>query len=962
MTSSGFDFDGRTIAVRPGDTIAAALAREGVFHHRVTRADDPRAAFCGIGLCHECLVEVDGRSSQRACMVGAKGVTTVRPHRDGHQAALERLAPAPARSQPETEDVDLAIVGAGPAGVSAALAAAGRGLRITLLDERPRAGGQYFKAPPADAVDRDRQHRAGDDLRARLAASDAQHRTGTTVWSARRTQDGVELDLIDGAATASVVRARAAILAAGAYERPPLVPGWTLPGVLAVGAMQAWIRSYGVVPPGRIAIACNGPLGLQLAAELVRAGAPPVLLAERARPANPGGAVRLVRAAWFAPDLFLDGLRMRGTLIRARVPTLAGWELATCDGTDRLEGITVAPVGGGTQDSDRQRFDVDMVCVGEGFLPQVEIARALGCACDVDPATGAALPQRDGEGLSSVPGVWIAGDGGGLGGAQMALAQGEIAGAEAVAWLGGPGVDVASAHKRLRRAQGFQRMLWSLYRAPPRPAAEDETILCRCESVTFGAARAAITAGAGDIGALKRVTRLGMGRCQGRYCARPAAALLGGSDLFAPQAPARPVPAAALAMEKPEWGGHRKTETPDPPAPLRTAPAPDTAEADRLPASADLVIVGAGIMGVAAALRAGELGMDAVVIDRGTVNGQSSGGNAGSLHMQLLSFDFGSKTRGRAQALIQTLPLQRDAIALWKELESQTGVDFEIAETGGLMLAEEEAQIGFLKEKIAAERGVGIEVDLVGRAEIAAIAPAVSERMVAGAWCPGEGKINPLVATPALFAAARARGVRFCEHVAVSGVEAEADGYRVHTDAGIIAGRRLILAAGGWTGPLTAMLGARLPVHGAPLQMIVTETAPPLAPCLLAHADRHLTMKQAAAGNIIIGGAWSASTDPETGRSRILRESIEGNLWVAERVLPAMAGLHMLRSWAAMNVDIDGAPIVGPLPGRSDCVVVAGANGYTLGPLLGRIAADTVASGVLDAAYSRFSPARFAPN
>ncbi|MDV7389784.1 hypothetical protein RZS08_00465, partial [Arthrospira platensis SPKY1] len=112
----------------------------------------------------------------------------------------------------------------------------------------------------------------------------------------------------------------------------------------------------------------------------------------------------------------------------------------------------------------------------------------------------------------------------------------------------------------------------------------------------------------------------------------------------------------------------------------------------------------------------------------------------------------------------------------------------------------------------------------------------------------------------------------------------------MQTSAGTIRARRLILAAGGWTGALGAMLGVPLPVHGAPLQMVVTETAPPLASCLLAHCDRHLTMKQATAGNLIIGGAWSAAADPATGRTRILRESLEGNLWVAERVLPGVAG------------------------------------------------------------------------
>jgi glycine/D-amino acid oxidase-like deaminating enzyme len=476
-------------------------------------------------------------------------------------------------------------------------------------------------------------------------------------------------------------------------------------------------------------------------------------------------------------------------------------------------------------------------------------------------------------------------------------------------------------------------------------------MLCRCESVTFGAARAAMAQGADDLGALKRLTRLGMGRCQGRYCSGPAALLTGTPTLFAPQTPARPVPAAAIAIEKPEWGGHRQSPKPR----LRT---PDRPSAIALPATADLVIIGAGIMGTAAALRAAELGLDTVVIDRGAVNGESSGGNAGSLHLQLLSFDFGQKTGGRGDALLQTLPLQRDAIALWQQLERDLDTSFEIVMTGGMMLAEEERHLAFLRDKIAAERRMGIEVDLIEREDIARLAPGVSDRMIAATWCPGEGKINPLLGTPAIANAARARGARFFEGVSITGLSDTAPGYAVQTSAGIIRARRLILAAGGWTGALGAMLGVPLPVHGAPLQMVVTETAPPMASCLLAHCDRHLTMKQATAGNLIIGGAWSAASDPATGRTRILRESLEGNLWVAERVLPGVAGLNVLRSWAAMNVDIDGAPLVGHLPGHPDCVVVAGANGYTMGPLLGRYAAEAVVSGRQPAGMEQFSPQR----
>lgn len=958
--SCTFDFDGTAVPALAHDTVATALTRAGFTDLRLSRQGEPRGVFCGIGLCHDCLVEVDGRQAQRACMTSAQGVKSVHRHVEGKPAQLARLAPEPDGGDLSPVRVDLAIVGAGPAGIMAALTASGRSLSTVLIDERPYAGGQYFKpdvTAPRDAR-KDGQHQAGDILRTRLAMTSVRHLTGHTVWYADRNADDDEdsqsptiaLGVI-GDGKAKMIIARAIILATGAYERPPLVPGWTLPGVMTIGAAQSFVRSYGVVPGKRIVIAGNGPLGLQLATELIGLGSPPLAVVERGEPGRLKNVVRLATGAWYAPDLVAKGAGMRAALWRAGVPLLEGWQVTAFDGNGKVETVHLGPVDGGQQ---TQAFAVDTVCVGEGFLPQAELARALGCECDKDPVSGFLIPRRDGEGASSKPGIWIAGDGGGMGGAQIALAQGRIAADAALGWLGTSPVADRAPRRRLARARGFQHALWMAYAAPNRAEPVDRAILCRCESVSFGAARQAVAKGARSLGALKRETRLGMGRCQGRYCSGPASLLTRDKALFAPQAPARPVPIAALALEKPEWGGHRKAE-----APTIRKPDLGNGQAVDVPRQVDLAIIGAGIMGVSAALRASELGLDTAVIDRGAINGESSGGNAGSLHLQLLSFDFGAKTGGRSDALLQTLPLQRDAIALWLELETSLDTPFEIALTGGLMLAENPDHIDFLKRKIASERRHGIEVELVGPADIHKVAPAVSPRMVAGAWCPGEGKINPLLATPALARAARDNGARFFEGVQVVNIGHERDGYAIQTDTGLLKARRIVLAAGGWTGALGALLGVHLPVDGAPLQMIVTETAPPIAPCLLAHADRHLTMKQAAAGNIIIGGAWSAGTIAGTGRPRILKDSLEGNLWVAEQVVPALSGLHALRSWAAMNVDIDGAPLLGPLPGLPGAVVVAGANGYTLGPLLGRIAAETVAAGSLPAAYRRFSPDRF---
>jgi glycine/D-amino acid oxidase-like deaminating enzyme len=308
---------------------------------------------------------------------------------------------------------------------------------------------------------------------------------------------------------------------------------------------------------------------------------------------------------------------------------------------------------------------------------------------------------------------------------------------------------------------------------------------------------------------------------------------------------------------------------------------------------------------------------------------------------------------------LRTIPLQRDSVALWKALERELGGDFEIATTGGLMVAENSDQTAFLHQKVEAERGMGIEVEVIGRSEIEALAPHISERMVVASYCPQEGKINPLKATPALVAEARRRGVRFAAGQNVVAIQPEAGGYAVTTNDTTIRARRVVIAAGGWSRHLGRMVGVELPISGAPLQMLVTEPTRPILKQLVAHADRHLSLKQATNGNLIIGGAWTADTNPATGYARILRTSIEGNLWVAERTLPSLAGLHLLRSWAAMNVNIDGAPLIGEVPGLPGLFIAASANGYTLGPLLGQITADCVLGKTGTRAIDGFTLARF---
>jgi glycine/D-amino acid oxidase-like deaminating enzyme len=263
-----------------------------------------------------------------------------------------------------------------------------------------------------------------------------------------------------------------------------------------------------------------------------------------------------------------------------------------------------------------------------------------------------------------------------------------------------------------------------------------------------------------------------------------------------------------------------------------------------------------------------------------------------------------------------------------------------------------------LAAKTQVERENGIDCDIISGADLRALEPAL-DNFIGAAYCPQEGKINPLVATHAILDAAIGAGARILPQTDVTAISRDGSGFIIHTQRGDIRTGRVVNAAGAFASQIGQMLGRDVPVFGAPLQMVVTEAVEPLISRLVAHADRHLTLKQAANGNFIIGGGWTAGLDPVHHHPRPLRASLEGNLWVAQRVVPALRKLNIIRSWAAMNINIDGAPLLGEDPGIPGFFNAVTSNGYTLGPLVGRITADLVLHGKTDRDVQPFSITRF---
>lgn len=550
------EFDGRRIEARHGESLAAALTAAGVRSFRTTAHDAERGMFCGMGVCQECLVEVDGRANERACMVKVTGPLSVRSEAHARPLDVKRPATAPKTigdvrlMQPE-----VLVIGAGPGGLSAAIAARRAGAEVTVIDERSKPGGQYFKQPDVDGegiVPPDAQHSEGAALIASARALGVSILNDVTVWGAfaplefAATHDGAALRITP----------KRAIIATGAYERGWPVPGWTLPGVMTTGAAQTLWRTARRVPGKRVLIAGNGPLNLQLAAELSDGGSEIAAVVEAASAPGPGAIGALATMAWASPKLVRDGIAYHRKRRAAGARMING---AVVRGIERSGSGLKVLIGGADGAKSQETFEVDAVCLGYGFEPANELLRGLGCGHDFDPERRQLVTRRDETGQTTVPDVYALGDCTGLGGARAALAEGTVIGAHVAASLGHKTGTQAAVEAALLRHRRFQRALWTLYAFDGyHPSlANRETLVCRCEEVTFGEIEDALSEDLSMIGAVKRQTRVGMGRCQGRYCAPVLDTLMAARagqsrdefSGFAPRVPVRPVRIADIAGE-----------------------------------------------------------------------------------------------------------------------------------------------------------------------------------------------------------------------------------------------------------------------------------------------------------------------------------------------------------------------------------------------------------------------------
>lgn len=414
---------------------------------------------------------------------------------------------------------DMLVIGGGPAGLSAAVQARALGLTVALIDEQPEAGGQIYRAVErAEAEGRaaalGAEYRHGIELVHAFRNSGAHHIAGHQVWQ-------VEADgrvFISDGSVSSMLCAQRVLVAVGAMERAVPIPGWTLPGVMTVGAAQILHKTVDLLPDDGVWIAGSGPLALHYAAGLVAAGVHIAGMLDTSRASNRRAALAHWRGALRGWRYVVTGLGYVWRLRRAGVRHIDEVESVEAIGHERIERVRWRVAGA------RHEAPASGLLLHEGVVPQTHLTMAIGCAHDWHAGQHCFVPRIDAFGNTDFEAILVAGDCGGIGGARAAALRGTLAALGAAHTLGR--IDLAERDQRAAAVQrelqphvGIRGFIDALY--PPRAEVlnpPDDRIICRCEGVTAGRVRESVAIGCLGPNQVKSFTRCGMGPCQGRMC------------------------------------------------------------------------------------------------------------------------------------------------------------------------------------------------------------------------------------------------------------------------------------------------------------------------------------------------------------------------------------------------------------------------------------------------------------
>ncbi len=471
-------------------SVAAAVMLSHGLAVRESVTGQARGPLCGMGVCFECRLTVDGVPHQRSCLLPCRAGMAI----DTQAANLAKAIPSASRTEFRVKDVDVAVVGAGPAGVAAACCAAEAGRRVALIDDNSLPGGQIWRHDPAKIP--------------RQAATwlDRLNRTSVEILASTQIVGSMAPGtvLAESPGGPCTLRFQRLILACGARERFLPFPGWTLPGVFGAGGLQALVKSGYSVHGKRIVVAGSGPLLLAVAAYLQEHGAEVRLVAEQA---SRGKLFRFGQSLfWRQPSKLFEAMGLRWRL--RGVPYRTGCWPIRVDGAQQITSVTLSD-GGRTWTE-----PCDAVACGFGMVPNLELPMLLGCR------TEDGFLRVDEHQHTTVSGVYATGELTGIGGVDKSLIEGQIAG-----WAAADRPEIASKLQKAGvRARRFVELLDNTFalRDELRALADEATIVCRCEDVSFGVLKR--FAGWRDA---KLQTRCGMGPCQGRICGPAVQVLFG---------------------------------------------------------------------------------------------------------------------------------------------------------------------------------------------------------------------------------------------------------------------------------------------------------------------------------------------------------------------------------------------------------------------------------------------------